>query len=167
MKNLSFCVGFVFLILLYSYSEADHKDSILKEPVYGKDFTVTGVRNDLDTRSEDFFIEVSGRIHRPRRGCDYGFGLCDWSISINTREDTQDYWHFTSNLSTTVNTRGTENFNYYFEVMLDFPLSEDFDSNFYIDDPLQSGDYSLVVGTYELDSSMGDFGGFRIPVSYN
>jgi len=65
------------------------------------------------------------------------------------------------NSNESARTTGSDN---YFELKLDAPLGDEFDSNFYIDEELETDEYSLVLGTYPLDASIGEFGGYRIPV---
>lgn len=165
MKKFSSILLILGFLILCSCSENTTIDKYPTEPTYGKDFTVSGIVYNQG-RSEELTIEASGRIHRPKRGCDYGFGLCNWSIKVSLRED-GDYWHFTSSLVPMTTGRSTAAVEYYFDVILDYPLEEEFDSNFYIDDPIASEEYSLVPGVYQIDMSMGEFGGYRIPVIKN
>lgn len=152
-------------IVISCHESAEMDNSELLEPVYGKDASITGVINGNSSREDDFYIEASGRIHRPKRDCNYGFGLCNWSIKVGFRIDEESEPDFTATIISNSSNRVSAAFENYFELQLDASLPEEFDTNFYIDEELESSGYSLIEGVYELDMEIGEFGGYRIPVS--
>ena len=72
---------------------------------------------------------------------------------------------FNVSLNSLASARTSETAGFYFELALDQPLGEQFDSNFYIDEPLPTGEYMLVTGVYELNPDIGEFGGYRFFVN--
>ena len=168
MKNvLNYLFAGLLLAVIISSCEQPEStlpDEELLEPQYGVDVTLEGVVNENEN-GRVRLIYIGGRIHRPKRGCNYGFGACQWHACVLCRVDTEEYnADFSVSLNSMEGVRSTTSADYYFDLALEAPLGEEFDSNFYVDEPLPSGELELIEGVYELDSSIGEYGGYRLLV---
>lgn len=169
MKNV---LNYLFASLLLAViiasceqPESTMPDQELLEPQYGIDVTLEGVVNKSEN-GRVRLIYIGGRIHRPKRGCESGFGMCNWHACVLCRVDSEEFnADFAVSFNSLESARTSSSADYYFDLALEAPLGEEFDSHFYIDEPLPSGEFELIDGVYELDSSIGEFGGYRILVN--
>ena len=129
------------------------------EPLYGKDVTISN--SNLGKSAGVGFLLDLGRSSRHCRG----FGICDvvafWIVIYKGAPPTSN--------QVVVDVKG-EKGNEFLLVELNNSLNPlDFDTNLYVDSDLKSIDNEAVIkrGTYKLDSTIGNFGGYKIPVTSN
>jgi hypothetical protein len=152
MKKLIF--GLIATIMFSLNTNAQTTKS---EPVYGKDVTISS-SNKIKGAGVGFLLDL-GRASRKCRG----FGVCDvvafWIVI---------YKGAPANSNQLVADIKGEKGGEYLLLELNTPLnSEIFDTNFYIDNDLTSKENQATItkGIYSLDPSIGNFGGYKIPVS--
>jgi len=128
--------------------------STLEAPEYGKDITLSGVSNNGDGNRLTVVITIGRKSLQCHR-----LGVCH--VCIGCTPISQQ-----NMIPTTINNNST--LGDYIEFYLDAPLSPEFDSNIYIDEDIyneDTGELVLEQGTYPLNSSLGEFGGFVVQLA--
>lgn len=127
------------------------------EPEYGKDVTISDYAK-IKGAGIGFLFDL-GRASRRCRG----FGICDvvafWIVIYKGPPPTSN--------QVVVEIKGEKD-DEYLMIQLNNALdSEKFDTNFYVDEDLSSpkNEATIKKGDYALDKSIGDFGGYKIPVT--
>lgn len=168
MKYLNLISSSFSIILIYFIVlSCNDNDTTLLEPEYGVDFTFSQSiipTNNLNKRS---IIKIV--IHRPKRDCLYGLGICEICIGcpdVSERENNNsaNMYSIPINIKYDGLEVGLKN-SRYFELLLNNKLDSKFDSTFYIDEDLYLKDNLFIQkGIIKLDESLGNFGGYRIPI---
>ena len=142
----------LFILVAYSCSEEPAND--LKTPQYGKDITLTAINKNSAKKDDESKIIIV-KLGRTSKKC-VGFGFCRVCVICGDAKLDENIIHVP------VNQDDNEEF---IELHLDNELGEEFDSNLYVDEDLidnETGDLIISENIYELDSSLGLFGGYRI-----
>ena len=131
------------------------QESNLVQPEFNKDFMLVDGTS-YSTDKKDPKIKVTFTIGRKSRKC-HGFGICkvkSVTITLKNTESRDD-------------TFAIEEINgiKYAVLKLTNNLDENrFDTNLYVDELIsdEETDLSLPEGIYQLDATIGEFGGYRV-----
>ncbi len=169
MKKNIFLSIVIFTFFVTSCSE--NQDSNIdflnskskKEPELNIDFTISGKTSE----NKLFGIGTTWTIGRRSLNC-RRLGICKLesvTIIIKKSNNINNGKLNENNVFTELQKNNGE----YFAIFeLDnFLDSSIYDTNFYIDETINNGKIIVNQGIYELDETIGDFGGYKIPVTYN
>lgn len=177
-----FLILFTLLFVFFSCQNNELQDVELLDPTYGKDYTLISLNDSVKNRNggDDNtiqIIEVVIDLHRPKPkrcdSCQCGLGVCEINVCVpscdrNLNSDKLNQNSLVFRIPASLE-KGRSNVQY-LEMLLENPLGEEFDTNFYVDEGVTDVDsygnsYTIYQGIYEIDYSMGDNGGYRIPLS--
>jgi hypothetical protein len=145
------------LIATFMMSFNGNAQTTKVEPEYGTDITLSDYK--VNGGGVGFLFDLGRASKRCR-----GFGICDvvafWIVIYKQVEP--------KNNQLSVGIKGEKGKEY---IMLQLNNNLDptkFDTNFYIDqDIITNKDITVKKGTYNIDKTIGAFGGYKIPVTIN
>lgn len=153
MKKL-FLTGFVLTTLLFSWT--DELDNIQEE--------TTAVFKDNFENGEEMKGGIGGGIvidlGRPSKGCK-GFGVCEITIGITIYDYTN---HKKPNQAYALWIE--ENNNEFAKLELAEPIASNLSTELIVENDVvdPTGEYYIPSGSYNLDSSIGTYGGYLLPL---
>jgi hypothetical protein len=153
MKKLLF--GLIATVMMSVSGNAQTK----AEPEYGTDVTISEYNKVAGGGGVGFLFEIGRASKYCRR-----VGICDvvafWIVIYKQVAPTGN--------QLSVGIKG-EKGNEYITLQLNNHLDPTkFDTTFYVDQDIKSNkDITIKKGAYEIDNSIGAFGGYKIPVTVN
>ncbi|WP_298767321.1 hypothetical protein [uncultured Polaribacter sp.] len=150
-------------LILFSCSEQENNDTLQKkEPELFKDFNlIDGSNFHLAKEDGDPKIKVKAKvtltIGRRSKGC-RKIGICkvkEVAITVEASKSSNDL---------TFSTQEINGQNYVILALASELNSEDFDTNFYVDEDITDEESGIVVpkGIYNLDYTVGNYGGYKV-----
>lgn len=127
-----------------------------KEPEYGTDVTLS------DSKVKGVGVGFLFELGRASRRC-RGFGICDviafWVVIYKGPKPTSH--------QLVAEIKGEKGKEYLLLELNNHLNSKEFDTDFYVDDDLSSSkdEATIKKGIYALKDSIGNFGGYKIPVT--
>jgi len=166
MKNIFFSLIIIFGSL--NSCNTDNQTGLL-DPIYGKDFTLSSPSNNVSGKSESQnfigIIDIIINIHRPKRNCTAGLGICEIRICIpECASQKMDNGSVEIKLKSSALANKGTSLGDFFELELDNVLVPEFDTTFYLDEDMVDNGFLIPKGTYDIDYSIGKFGGYKIPI---
>lgn len=161
--------GLIFISCSKDNNSASQQEGLLT-PVYGKDISFSFAQTNFNKVEEPTIqlIDVVLDIGRKSRDC-RGIGVCKFRVCVPkcmSAIDLNKQNVISGKLKLPLNNKNSST-KKTMKIYLNNSLDSSFDSNFYIDSDMVYDNFILSKGVYKLDPSLGEYGGYEIPLEIN